>query len=237
MTVLNDQVALVTGASRGLGKAFVAELLARGVSKVYATARNPLSVDASDPRVVPLRLDVTDPASSAALAAEIPDLTVLINNAGIAVGASLYSGDLDEVRREFETNFYGPVLVTRALGPIIAGNGGGAVLNVASVLSWIALSGSYSANKAALWSATNSLRLELAPQNIQVVGLHVGYIDTEMTSNVTAEKLPAAQVVREALDVVESGGFEALVGDLTRQVKAGLSADVSALYPQLAASV
>jgi len=237
MTTIDSQVALVTGASRGLGKAFVTELLARGARRVYATARDPLTVDASDPRVVALRLDVTDPASAAELATQVPDLTVLINNAGISVNASLYSSNLEDVRREFETNFYGPLVVTRALGPIIAANGGGTILNVHSLLSWLGVAGSYSAGKAALWSATNSLRLELAPQDIQVVGLHVGYIDTDMTVNVTAPKLPARQVVAEALDVVEAGGYEVLVGDMTRRVKAALSQDIATQYPQLAVGV
>ncbi len=237
MTQLGNQVALVTGASRGLGKAFVDELLDRGVRKVYAAVRTPDDVVDADPRVVPIRLDVTDPETIAAVAGQVDDLTVLINNAGITTGTSLYTGDLELVRSEFETNFYGPLLVTRALAPIIAGNGGGAILNVASVLSWIGLAGAYSASKAALWSATNSLRLDLAPEHIQVVGLHVGYIDTDMTADIHAPKLPAAQVVREALDVVEEGGFEVLVGDVARQVKAGLSGDISTLYPQLLASV
>ena len=220
MTQLDNQVALVTGASRGLGKAFVDELLGRGVRKVYAAARTPEALDRIDPRVVPIRLDVTDPAGIAAAAAHVDDLTVLINNAGISTGTSLNSGDLELVRAEFETNFYGPLVVTRTLAPIIAGNGGGAILNVASVLSWIGLAGAYSAAKAALWSATNSLRLDLAPDHIQVVGLHVGYIDTDMTAAIDAPKLTTSQVVREALDVVEAGGFEVLVGELTRQVKA-----------------
>lgn len=232
MTTIKDQVVLVTGASRGLGKAFVDGLLARGATKVYAAVRTPSSVDVTDARVVPVALDVTDPASVAALAAQTPDVTMLINNAGIAANASLLTGDLDEIRTEFETNFFGPVAVTRALAPVIVANGGGAIVNVHSVLSWLALGRSYSATKAALWSATNSIRVELSP-SVQVVGLHVGYIDTDMTSNIDAPKLPASQVVEETLDVVEAGGSEVLVGDLTRQVKAALSDEVTALYPQL----
>lgn len=236
MTRIRDQVVLVTGASRGLGNAFVAELLARGAKKVYATARDPQTIAIGEARVVPLRLDVTDVASVAALAAQVGDLTMLVNNAGILVGASLLTGDLDAVRQEFETNFYGPLHVTRALAPLIVANGGGAIVNVHSALSWIALGGSYSATKAALWSATNALRLELAPQHVQVVGLHVGYVDTDMVAAVTAPKLPAPEVVRCAIDGVEAGALEVLADETSRQVKAGLSADIAALYPGLGAA-
>jgi NAD(P)-dependent dehydrogenase (short-subunit alcohol dehydrogenase family) len=234
MTDIKQQVALVTGANRGLGKAFVAELLNRGAAKVYATARDPRTIDTSDPRVVALRLDVTDPASVAAVAERVPDLTVLINNAGVYVGTSPLTGDLDAVRGEFETNFFGPLLTARSLVPLIVGNGGGAVLNVHSILSWLAVGGSYSATKAALWSATNTMRLELAPQGVQVVGLHVGYLDTEMAAEVTGPKMPAAEAVRQALDGIESGAWEVLADDGTRQVRAALSGDLTALYPQLA---
>ncbi len=233
MTSIRNQTVLVTGSSRGLGKAFVRELLDRGAKKVYATARDPQTVTVDDPRVVALPLDVTDLASVSALADQVGDLTILINNAGIYAGASLLGGDLAEVRREFETNFYGPLNVTRALAPIIVGNGGGAILDVHSVLSWIALGGSYSAGKAALWSATNSIRLELAAKNVQVVGLHVGYIDTDMAAAVDQPKISASEVVRLALDGVESGALEVLADETTRRVKAGLGADIAALYPQL----
>ena len=234
MTSLSGQVALVTGANRGLGAAFVAELLARGASKVYAAARRPESVDITDPRVVPLRLDVTDADSIRQAASTATDVTILVNNAGIAVNQSLVSGDLDEIRREFDTNFWGPVLVTRAFAPILSANGGGAIVSMHSALSWLAV-GSYSATKAALWSASNSARVELAPQGIQVVGVHVGYVDTEMAADAEGVKVPPAQVVAEALDAVEAGDAEAIVGDVARQVKAVLNEDVRVLYPQLAA--
>ncbi|MFF3191035.1 SDR family oxidoreductase [Streptomyces sp. SCPE 10] len=233
MTTIKDSVVLVTGGSRGLGKALVEELYERGAAKVYATARDPRAV--THPDAVPLALEVTDPASVAAVAARTPDVTVLINNAGISLGAhSLLDAPLDDVRREFETNFYGPLLVTRALVPVIERNGGGHLLNVHSVLSWLGIAGSYSATKAALWSQTNSLRLELRPRGIEVTGLHVGYIDTDMTSGIDAPKSDAQDVAALALDGVEAGAHEVLADDLTRSVKAGLSGDLAALYPQLA---
>lgn len=233
MTDITGRVALVTGANRGLGAAFVAELLERGAAKVYAAARRPETVAADDPRVVPLALDVTDPESIAAAAAAAPDVTILVNNAGIAANQSLVTGDLDEVRRELDTNYWGPVLLTRAFAPVIEANGGGAIVSMHSALSWLA-TGSYSASKAALWSASNSTRVELAPRGIQVVGVHVGYVDTDMAADVTADKVPPQQVVSEALDAVQAGEAEAIVGDVARHVKSRLHEDVRALYPQLA---
>ncbi|KUN31256.1 short-chain dehydrogenase [Streptomyces corchorusii] len=234
MTSIKNSVALVTGGSRGLGKALVEELYARGAAKVYATARDPRSV--THPDAVPLALEVTDPASVAAAAAQAQDVTVLINNAGISVGAhSFLDAAVEDVRREFETNFYGPLLVTRAFVPAIERNGGGHLLNVHSVLSWIGIAGSYSATKAALWSQTNSLRLELGARGIGVTGLHVGYVDTDMAAHVDGPKSAPRDVAALALDGVEAGAYEVLADDISRQVKAGLSGDLAALYPQLSA--
>ncbi|BCM65165.1 MULTISPECIES: SDR family oxidoreductase [Streptomyces] len=234
MTSIKNSVALVTGGSRGLGKALVEELYARGAAKVYATARDPRSV--THPDAVPLALEVTDPRSVEAAAAQAQDVTVLVNNAGILLGAhSFLDAEVDDVRREFETNFFGPLLVTRAFVPVIERNGGGHLLNVHSVLSWLGVAGSYSATKAALWSQTNSLRLELKPRGIGVTGLHVGYVDTDMAAHVDAPKSAPRDVAALALDGVESGAHEVLADDFSRQVKAGLSGELTALYPQLAA--
>jgi len=231
ITTIKGSVALVTGGSRGIGKALVDELHRRGVSKVYATARDPRTV--AHPDAVPVALEVTDPASVSAAAERAGDVTILINNAGAYVGASFLSSPVDEVRREFETNFYGPLLMARAFAPIIQRNGGGHILNVHSVLSWIGLAGSYSASKAALWSQTNSLRLELRPLGIAVTGLHVGYVDTDMISSVDAPKARPEHVAGLAIDGIETGAHEVLADDLSRQVKAGLAGELAALYPQL----
>ncbi|MCU7822114.1 SDR family oxidoreductase [Kitasatospora sp. DSM 101779] len=233
MTAIKGAAVLVTGGSRGIGRALVDALYERGAAKVYATARDPRTV--THPEAVPLALEVTDPASVTAAAARAQDVTVLINNAGAAVNASFLDSPVADVRREFETNFYGPLLTARAFVPVIERNGGGHLLNVHSVLSWIGLAGSYSASKAALWSQTNSLRLELKPRGINVTGLHVGYVDTDMTSGITAPKADPAEVARRALDGIESDAHEVLADDLSRQVKAGLAGDLAALYPQLTA--
>jgi len=233
MTNIEGSVVLVTGGSRGIGRALVEALYERGAKKVYATARDPKTV--THPDAVPLALEVSDPASVAAAAEQAQDVTIVINNAGAAVNANFLDSPVEDVRREFETNFYGPLLVTRAFVPIIERNGGGHILNFHSVLSWVGLAGSYSASKAAFWSQTNSLRLDLKPRGIDVTGLHVGYVDTDMAAHVDGPKTTPESVAAQALDGIESSAFEVLADDLTRQVKAGLSAEGGALYPQLAA--
>ncbi|MER5750717.1 SDR family oxidoreductase [Streptomyces sp. NPDC002088] len=232
MTTIKNATVLVTGGSRGVGRALVEELYARGAAKVYATARDPRTV--THPDAVPLALEVTDPASVAAAAAQAQDVTVLINNAGVSAGTRYLDARLDDVRREFEINFFGPLLVTRAFVPVIERNGGGHVLNVHSVLSWFANGSTYGATKAALWSQTNSLRLELRPRGIGVTGLHMGYVDTDMTEGIDAPKSSPRDIAVAALDGIETDAHEVLADDLTRWVKSALSGDVEGLYEQLA---
>lgn len=230
---INGSVALVTGANRGLGKAYAEALLERGAAKVYATARDPKTI--TDPRLIPLRLDVTDPESIAAAAKLAGDVQLLINNAGIATGAGILDDD-EALRREMETNYLGPVRVAREFAPILAANGGGAIVNMLSALSWFTMptTAGYSAAKAAAWSATNALRLALHEQGTQVVGVHAGYIDTDMAAAVTGPKVSPQDVVGLALDGVESGLPEVLADDVSRQVKSGLSGDLRNLYPAVA---
>jgi NAD(P)-dependent dehydrogenase (short-subunit alcohol dehydrogenase family) len=230
---IKDAVVLVTGGNRGLGRALADEVLSRGARKVYATARDPRTI--TNPDVVPLALEVTDLDSVAAAARAATDVTFLVNNAAGAVGASFLGSTVDDVRREFETNFFGTLNVTRAFVPHIVAAGGGHLLNIHSALSWLALSGSYSASKAALWSMTNSLRLELREQGVGVTGLHVGYVDTDMAAHVTGPKSAPADVARQAIDGVEADAYEVLADDVSRRVKAGLAGDLGTLYPQLAA--
>ncbi|MGQ4480107.1 SDR family oxidoreductase [Streptomyces sp. SAS_276] len=219
---LKGTVAVVTGANRGLGRHLAAQLVERGV---YAAARRPETVDL--PGVTPLRLDVTDQESIREAARIASDVTLLINNAGVSTGAALIGGDLDEVRREMETNFFGPLAATRTFAPVIEGNGGGAVLNVLSALSWFhpAGLGSYAASKAAAWALSDAIREELAPRGIAVSALHVGYMDTDMAAGVPADqKVAAADVAAQALDGIESGLPEILADETSRYVKQGLSA-------------
>lgn len=230
MTALNDAVVLVTGANGGLGTEFVHQALERGATKVYATARSPREWD--DPRVVPLVLDVTDPGSVAAAAEAAPDVSIVINNAGAANGSSVV-GDQAASRALFETNYWGALAVADAFTPALRKQSG-TLLNVLSVLSWVAYGDSYSATKAALWSATNTLRLQLAGDGVHVASLHLGYTDTPMTKNVTEPKNDPADVVRAAYDGIEAGSFEILADDISRQVKAGLAGPIEGLYPQVA---
>ncbi|WP_411118191.1 SDR family oxidoreductase [Streptomyces sp. 058-1L] len=221
---LKDAVVVVTGANRGLGRHLAAQLLERG-AKVYAAARRPESVDLTG--AVPLRLDVTDEESIRAAARTASDTTLLVNNAGISTATSLLTGDLDAVRLEMETNFYGPLAVTRAFTPVIEGNGGGAVLNVLSVLSWLhpACLGSYAAAKAAAWALTDAAREELAPRGIAVSALHVGYMDTDMAAAVPADqKADPADVAAQALRGIEKGLPEILADETTRYIRQGLAA-------------
>jgi NAD(P)-dependent dehydrogenase (short-subunit alcohol dehydrogenase family) len=225
---LKNTVAVVTGANRGLGRHLATQLLERG-AKVYAAARRPESVDLAG--VTPLRLDVTDEESVRAAASIASDATLLVNNAGISTGTRLLAGDLDAVRLEMETNFFGPLAVTRTFAPVIEGNGGGAVLNVLSVLSWLhpADLGAYAAAKAAAWALTDAAREELAPRGIAVYALHVGYMDTDMARVVPADqKADPAEVAAQALDGIEQGLPEILADDVTRLVKQGLALAQSA---------
>ncbi|NUR99004.1 MAG: SDR family oxidoreductase [Kribbellaceae bacterium] len=232
MTTLEGAVVLVTGGQRGIGKAIVDDLLTRGVAKVYATARSPKPSD--DPRVVPLPLEVTDQASIDALAAAAPDVTVLINNAGASSPGSYLDSTIEDVRAVFEANFFGPLQLTRAFVPIIENNGGGHILNAHSALSWIARGGAYSATKAALWLQTNAIRLELLNRGIGVTGLHMGYVDTDMTTAVTAPKERPEDIAKAALDGIETGAYEVLADDTARGAKAAISGDLTAVYPELA---
>ncbi|MFE8595541.1 SDR family oxidoreductase [Archangium violaceum] len=223
---IKNAVALVTGANRGLGLAFAKVLLERGARKVYAAAREPSTI--SLPGVVPVRLDVTRPEQVEALAREARDVTLLINNAGILKRTTLLANEAQAAARaELETNYLGPLATSSAFAPILASHGGGAIVNVLSVLSWLSFPGTstYSASKAAAWALTNGLRNELRGQKTQVLGLHVGYMDTDMTHGVNAPKSNPIDVVRLTLDALEAGREEILADEVSRNVKQGLSAE------------
>jgi NAD(P)-dependent dehydrogenase (short-subunit alcohol dehydrogenase family) len=231
---IEDSVALVTGANRGLGRAFALALLDRGAKKVYAGSRDPLKV--TDAGLVPVKLDITDPADVAAAAVDLSDVNLVINNAGVSSGGSLlHAANLDAIRADFDTNFFGTLAVARAFAPILKANGGGALVNMLSVLSFVTIPGvgSYSASKSAAWSLTNWLRLELNAQGTLVTGVHAGYIDTDMAADVDSPKSDPSDIAREVLDAIERGDEEVLADELSRQVKSGLSAHIRALYPSL----
>jgi NAD(P)-dependent dehydrogenase (short-subunit alcohol dehydrogenase family) len=231
--LVKDAVVLVTGANRGIGAAFVALLKERGAAKIYAAARDATAVDVDG--VEPIELDVTKPEQVEAAAGAAGDVQILINNAGISTRTSLIAGDLTEVRREMDTNFYGPLLMTRAFAPILKANGGGAILNVVSALSWFTLpsEGAYSASKAAAWSLTDVTRIELEAQGTDVVGVYMGIVDTDMSAKVEGPKISAAALAAEGLDALESGRSEVLADQWASFVKSGLAMDPSQRYEQI----
>lgn len=227
---LDNAVVFVTGANRGLGAEFARQALARGARKVYAAARDPASV--SQPGVVPVRLDVTDPAQVKAAVEAAGDVTLVINNAGIAnFGSLLEESSIESMQRMMETNVYGLLRVSQAFAPVLAANRGGALLNVLSVASWISTPGlgAYASTKSAAWSVTNGLRIALKEQGTQVLGLHVGFIDTDMTQGIDLPKVTPVEVVTRAFQALEAGESEVQIDEIANKVKRGLS-DVPAIY-------
>lgn len=225
MTSLANQTVLVTGANRGMGREYITQLLDRGAAKVYAAARNPQQIESDDPRVTALALDVADAASVTAAAHAAPDVSILINNAGIARMNSVLDPDTSGLREQLETNLFGPLALSSAFADRIADKHG-AIVNVASVLAWLPVGATYGVSKAALWSATDSMRLELTPRGVQVVGVYFGLVDTDMASFADSPKSDPADIVRQVLDGIESGATEVLADDLTRQVRSELDKPV-----------
>jgi NAD(P)-dependent dehydrogenase (short-subunit alcohol dehydrogenase family) len=230
---INNAVALVTGANRGIGLAFTRELLARGARKVYGGARDPSTI--KQPGVQAVRLDVTKPAEIAAAAALAGDVTLLINNAGVGQTGGFLAPDSEEVaRRQLETNYFGMLRMSKAFAPILATNGGGALLNVLSIVSWVNSGqlSAYAASKSAAWSLTNSLRFELAPQKTQVLALHMAFVDTDLVRAIEGPKTSAEDIVKRALDGLEAGLDEVLADERTKLVKQGLTAARPSYLPQ-----
>lgn len=224
-----ESTAFVTGANRGLGRRFAEQLVARGAT-VYGGVRKTGSLEV--PGVIPVAIDVTDPASVNAAAQAASGVSLLINNAGSYTGASLTDGSTDDIRLEMETHFFGTLSVSRAFSPQLAASGGGTILNVLSVLSWVTFPGysGYAAAKSAEWSLTNALRLELASQGTRVAALHVGYMDTDMVAFVDAPKSDPAVIAALTLDALEEGSIEILADEDARQVQANMSGGVAQLY-------
>ena len=227
MVAVAGKVVVVTGGRRGLGAALVDELLARGARKIYSTGRSPYADER--PEVVTAELDVRSEESVAALAKAAPDAEIVFNNAGVMVPEGLVGGDLETTVETFDVNVFGPLRVARAFAPVLAAHDGGALVNMHSVLSWLGGGGAYGASKAAAWSVTNSLRVELASQNTQVVGVHAGFIDTDMVSAIDQPKATPAEIAVRILDGLEAGDIEVLADDATVAVKAALSGPVENL--------
>ena len=227
-TSIDGAVALVTGGHRGFGRAMVDELLDRGAAKVYVTSRTAHADN--DPRIVALVLDVTDDDSVAAVADAAPDVSIVVNNAGISLRTQVLDAPLGEIRAELETNLFGTIRVTRAFAPILARHPSSSLVTVLSVLSWLAFGTGYGISKAAAWSATNSMRIQLRDQGTTVTALHVAYMDTDMTAKLDVPKADPRDIARQTADAILTGEYEVLADQTTRAVKSALSKDLSTLY-------
>jgi len=233
-TPIEGAVALVTGGSRGFGRALADELLARGAARVYTTSRS--AQPRRDDPIVTLILDVDDDSSVAAVAQALPDVSILVNNAGISLATPVLKAPLSEIRDELETNLFGLIRVARAFAPLLARHPQSSMVNVLSALSWISNGRGYEISKSAAWSATNALRLALRDQGTIVTALHVALMDTDMTAGVDAPKADPRDIARQTADGIVAGDYEILADDRTRTIKSELCDDVTSLYPQLAAA-
>jgi NAD(P)-dependent dehydrogenase (short-subunit alcohol dehydrogenase family) len=223
---LQDAIVIITGANRGIGFSFAEAALARGARKVYAGARNPTSI--TTPGLIPLKLDVTSDEDVANAARTCGDATLVVNNAGIAHSGGLLNPEANEAARaQFETNVFGIIRMTQAFAPVLARNGGGAFLNVLSAASWINSGAmtAYAVSKAAAWSLTNGLRNELRQQKTQVLGLHVGFVDTDLARGVDVSKVSPQSVATAAFDALEAGASEVLADERAWTVKHGLTTE------------
>ncbi|WP_426702308.1 SDR family oxidoreductase [Rhodanobacter sp. Col0626] len=228
---IQDSTAFVTGANRGLGLAYAKALLAAGARKVYAGARDPSTVPSLE-GLVPVRIDVNHAGDIAAAAAQCGDVDLLINNAGVIGSEPLLGANgVNALDTVLNTNLHGVLAVSRAFAPVLRANGGGALVNMLSALSWTSLPGSasYSISKAAAWALTNGLRNELRGQGTLVVGVHAGYIDTDMVKDVDSPKSRPEDIAQAVLDGIEAGASEVLADDTARYVKTGFTA-VPSLY-------
>jgi NAD(P)-dependent dehydrogenase (short-subunit alcohol dehydrogenase family) len=232
---IEGAVVLVTGANRGLGAEYVRQLLDRGAAKVYAGARSPDLVLAAG--ATPIKLDVTSAADIQAAVEQCSDLTMLINNAGVVIGSRVMAeNSLENAKAEFETNVWGPLNLSKAFAPVLAANGGGAIVNVLSAVSWMSIKevATYAMSKSAAWSLTNALRLELARQGTLVVAVHPAFIDTDMAAGVDMPKTSPHQVVERTLDGVVAGLPEVLADDTSAFVKNSVPKHIETFYPKVA---
>jgi NAD(P)-dependent dehydrogenase (short-subunit alcohol dehydrogenase family) len=242
-TPLEGRVALVSGANRGIGAAFVSGLLEAGAKRVYAAARNPQTLAGlaeSDGRVVPIALDTTDDTSVQQAAVRLGDVDLVVNNAGVLRGGRLIAApDLAAARQEMEVNYFGLLRMSRAFAPILAANGGGTLINLLSILARVAspAGGGYSASKAAALSLTQAVRAELRAQGTRVIGVLPGFVDTAMTEGISAPKIPPGEVVRATLDALLTDQDEVYPGEAATQIAALLLQDPKAVERLFAQAV
>jgi NAD(P)-dependent dehydrogenase (short-subunit alcohol dehydrogenase family) len=225
---ISGSTALVTGANRGLGRTFVEALRDAGCARIYVASRKPDSDISGGGGVLPIGLDITDAAQVAAAAARCGDVDLLINNAGVArFKPALGAPAMDDARLEMETNYFGTLAMCRAFAPVLRKNGGGAIVNMLSVVSFFnaPMQGTYCASKAAEWSLTKAVRFELHQQNTRVIGVYAGYIDTEMTAGIDGAKSSPAAIAAAVMAGIEAGSDDILADERSRTVFAALRKD------------
>jgi NAD(P)-dependent dehydrogenase (short-subunit alcohol dehydrogenase family) len=233
---ISNCVALVTGANRGLGRAYADALLAAGAAKVYAGARDPGSIGFTDPRVAPVKLDVTLDRDVVAAATACTDVNLLINNAGIMKSSPMLDdGSEAALRAEMEVNVFGMLRMVRAFAPVVAQNGGGAIVNVLSVVSWFVagFNATYCASKHAALALTDGVRLQLHGQGTLVVGVHAGFIDTGMAAGIKAEKVSPRQVAERTLDGVREGRYTVFADTRSKEIWQALRNDPAGLHARM----
>lgn len=233
---IENSIALVTGANRGLGKAYTDALLAAGAAKVYAAARNPASIAATDPRVVPIKLDVTQDAEVNAAAVLCADVNLLINNAGIMLASPMLAeGSEAALRAEMEVNVFGMLRMVRAFAPVLARNGGGAIANMLSVVSWFVypFNATYCASKHAALALTEGVRMQLKAQGTQVVAVYAGFIETDMAAGFDHEKTPPRQVAERTLAGIRDGLNDVHADERSRAIWQAVRTDPAHLHAQM----
>lgn len=240
MNSMSGKTVLVTGANRGIGQALVEELLKAGADKIYATARNTENlkdlVASAQGKVVPVKLDIIDADQVQTIAQAYTDVSILINNAGIAAFEGLISADsIDNARSEMETNYFGTLNMIRAFAPVLGENGGGAIVNLSSIggLVNFPVLGSYSASKAAVHSLTQGVRAELAAQGTLVVGVYPGPVDTDMAANIDLDKTSPNEVAKTILDGIETGVEDIYPDPASTEMHGGLLGDPKAVEKQV----
>ncbi len=237
---IEETVALVTGANRGIGRAFVEALRNAGVKQVFAAARDAASlgdiVAGDGGRTVPLKLDVTEPKQVRAAAELAKDVTLLVNNAGVAFFRGFISADdIEGARREMEVNYFGTLAMSRTFAPILKRNGGGAIINIASIAAHVnfPILGPYSASKAAVHSLTQGLRAELSDQGTQVIGVYPGPVDTAMAKDFDAPKVPPARIAEAALKALAEGTEDVFPDPTAVELHGNLLHDPKAVKKQI----
>jgi NAD(P)-dependent dehydrogenase (short-subunit alcohol dehydrogenase family) len=233
---IENSIALVTGANRGLGKAYTDALLAAGAAKVYAGARDPASVAIIDPRLVPLKIDVTKDADVHAAAQACDDVNLLINNAGIMLASPMLADSSEAaLRAEMEVNVFGMLRMVRAFAPVLAKNGGGAIANMLSVVSWFVFpfNATYCASKHAALALTEGVRIQLKSQGTQVVAVYAGFIDTDMAAGFDREKTAPRQVAERTLDGIRKGLNEVHADERSEASWQAVRTDPAGLHAQM----